>query len=202
MAQQIKYIEYNGQPVISARDLYAFLLEGKGNDVSAWVMYCSNNAMMVEWDDFYKIKTPQGHPDVLMVPTCAAVMCNSFSKEERAKSAYNYIRNLSCIKTEISKNDDVSSDGSTSITISEAAKILCPDKGPRYLYKFLMDSMVLMASNVPYQRYMNNGYFKVVNSVYNHPDGSAYHYSKTFVTEKGLNYLKTIINNSKVLVAA
>lgn len=65
--------------------------------------------------------------------------------------------------------------------------------GRNTLFKWLRDQGVLMDNNVPYQRYLNAGWFKVIELTYNTGSGQ-YTNSKTLVTGKGqvalINYIR------------
>lgn len=65
--------------------------------------------------------------------------------------------------------------------------------GRNTLFKWLRDQGVLMDNNVPYQRYLNAGWFKVIENIYNTGSGQ-YTTPKTLVTGKGqvalINYIR------------
>lgn len=65
--------------------------------------------------------------------------------------------------------------------------------GRNTLFKWLRDHGVLMDNNVPYQRYLNAGWFRVIENVYNTGSGQ-YTTPKTLVTGKGqvalINYIR------------
>lgn len=65
--------------------------------------------------------------------------------------------------------------------------------GRNTLFKWLRDQGVLMDNNVPYQRYLNAGWFKVIELTYNTGSGQ-YTNPKTLVTGKGqvalINYIR------------
>lgn len=44
--------------------------------------------------------------------------------------------------------------------------------------------------NLPKQRYIERGLFKVVGKQYHHPVVGEKHYGQTMVTEKGVNWIK------------
>ncbi len=182
--------------MVSARDLYCFITNGEGNEVYAWITFCSNHSMMVEGDDFHKITTAAGHIDILMVPTCASIMCGAF-KTERAKEAYSIIRNLLSVQT---VEDSSIESNDTSVTINQAAKIIHYSGGPNALFSFLKESK--MSNNVPYQNYIKGGYFKVKSSEYQSTNGMIQHYARTFVTKEGIQWLRKIIMKNKELIAA
>lgn len=65
--------------------------------------------------------------------------------------------------------------------------------GRNTLFKWLRDQGVLMDNNVPYQRYLNAGWFKVIELTYNTGSGQ-YTNPKTLVTGRGqvalINYIR------------
>jgi anti-repressor protein len=65
--------------------------------------------------------------------------------------------------------------------------------GRNTLFKWLRDRGVLMDNNVPYQRYLNAGWFRVIENIYNTGSGQ-YTTPKTLVTGKGqvalINYIR------------
>ena len=65
--------------------------------------------------------------------------------------------------------------------------------GRNTLFKWLRDQGVLMDNNVPYQRYLNAGWFRVIENIYNTGSGQ-YTTPKTLVTGKGqvalINYIR------------
>lgn len=73
-------------------------------------------------------------------------------------------------------------------TIQEVAKII--GTGQNRLFKQLRDGGVLMATNLPYQRFIDDGYFRVVERQYNDPRGESHTYTRTLVTGKGLAYIQ------------
>lgn len=65
--------------------------------------------------------------------------------------------------------------------------------GRNTLFKWLRDQGVLMDNNVPYQRYLNAGWFRVIENIYNTGSGQ-YTTPKTLVTGRGqvalINYIR------------
>lgn len=74
------------------------------------------------------------------------------------------------------------SDSSNLIDMGEMAKLLKDEHiniGRNRLFDWLRNNRILMPNNVPYQRYIDGGYFKVKESVYETPYGT-----KTQITTK------------------
>lgn len=75
-------------------------------------------------------------------------------------------------------------------TMATVAKVL--GTGRDRLFAFLRDKGVLQTNNLPYQRYLNAGYFKVIEKPIAIGDKLLNH-SQTLVTPKGLDYIRRII---------
>ena len=75
-------------------------------------------------------------------------------------------------------------------TVSEGAKIL--GTGERRLFELLRQKGILMGDNVPYQRFMNHGYFDIKVKT-NRVNGIDRTRTQTFITNKGLDYIKKLM---------
>ena len=73
-------------------------------------------------------------------------------------------------------------------SVQEIAKVL--ETGPNRLFKFLRDEGLLMRDNLPYQKHLDAGLFRVVEKQYNDGRGESYTYTRTLVTGKGLTYIQ------------
>jgi anti-repressor protein len=62
--------------------------------------------------------------------------------------------------------------------------------GRTNLFRFLREKEILMGNNVPYQRYVDASYFRVIVSTYNKPDGSTHASTKTLVYTKGMDFIR------------
>lgn len=81
------------------------------------------------------------------------------------------------------------------ITMNEAAKILkIPGVGQNTLFKALRKQGILMVNNVPYQKYINNKWFKVIEQPYKIGDEEHIR-SKTLVMDKGLMGIHRIFSS-------
>jgi len=83
------------------------------------------------------------------------------------------------------------SDSTNLIDVNKMAK-LCADHGMRIgrnrLFAWMRSRGILMGGNIPYQEYIENGYFRVKESVYE-TNGQTRTYQQTFVTGKGQQYI-------------
>lgn len=85
---------------------------------------------------------------------------------------------------------DAVADATNSQTIQEVAKVL--GTGPKRLFAFLREEGLLLTdgSNLPYQRYLDAGYFRVIEQRYHDKRGESCTYTRTLITGKGLIYLQ------------
>lgn len=94
---------------------------------------------------------------------------------------------------------DAVADSKTAIEMSQVAKVLNYGKGRNALFKVLRSEGILRWNNEPYQEYVDRGYFRVVEQKYIKPDGTTHISIKTLVYQKGVDYIKKMLDkhNSK-----
>ena len=93
--------------------------------------------------------------------------------------------------------DDVT--GSTdTVDMGKVAKVLNMGIGRNKLFEFLRDHKVLQSKNEPYQKYVDLGYFRIVESKYSKPDGSTHISLKTVVYQKGMDYIRKLLKKELV----
>ena len=78
------------------------------------------------------------------------------------------------------------------LSMNDTAKILNMGIGRNRLFKFLRDKNVLMKDNMPCQRYVDAGYFKVVESYYMAGDNSVVS-KTTYVRQRGVDYIRKLL---------
>lgn len=81
--------------------------------------------------------------------------------------------------------------------IGVVAKVLNMGIGRNKLFELLRNQGILMRDNIPYQKFIDAGYFRTIEQKYTKPDGSTSINIKTVVYQKGLDYIRRIVNNSK-----
>ena len=83
-------------------------------------------------------------------------------------------------------------------TMAETAKLINANMGRTKLFRFLREEGILMTDNEPYQRYIDNGCFKlVVKDVFNNRGQVIFHQTVTLVSPKGIEFIKKLINNQE-----
>ena len=94
--------------------------------------------------------------------------------------------------------DDVTGSSDT-IEIGEVAKVLNCGIGRNKLFDFLRKEKVLMKNNIPKQHFVDEGYFRVIETKYTKPNGDVSINLKTVVYQKGVDYIrKLLIEKRKV----
>lgn len=79
------------------------------------------------------------------------------------------------------------------IDMGSVAKVLNKKIGRNKLFDFLRENGILMSNNVPYQKFCDSGYFRVIETKYTKPDGSTHIGLKTLVYQKGVNYINKLL---------
>lgn len=81
--------------------------------------------------------------------------------------------------------------------MKEVAKILnFKNVGRNTLFEILRNEKILDKNNQPYQRYVDAGYFRIIESKWEDSDGDTHINLKTVVYQKGIDYIrKTVLKN-------
>jgi phage antirepressor YoqD-like protein len=80
--------------------------------------------------------------------------------------------------------------------MSEVAKLLNYQKlGRNKIFNILRENKILRKNNQPYQEYVDRGCFKLIEQVYTTTYGDTRISYKTVISQKGLDYIKKIIDN-------
>lgn len=79
------------------------------------------------------------------------------------------------------------------IDMGAVAKVLNKKIGRNKLFDFLRNNGILMQNNIPFQRFVDCGYFRVIETKFTKPDGSTHIGLKTLVYQKGVNYINKLL---------
>lgn len=71
------------------------------------------------------------------------------------------------------------------IDIGNCAKVLNRNIGRNSLFEFLRNQKILQQDNIPYQKYIDSGYFRVIETKYTIPSGETKISLKTLVLQNG-----------------
>lgn len=79
------------------------------------------------------------------------------------------------------------------ISIRAASKLLnIEGLGQIKLFSFLRQQKVLLTNNQPYQEYIDRGWFRVVESQWQEPNGNKHIYLQTLVYQKGIDGIRRL----------
>ncbi|WP_294402988.1 phage antirepressor KilAC domain-containing protein [uncultured Clostridium sp.] len=81
------------------------------------------------------------------------------------------------------------------IDMGQVAKVLNERIGRTKLFEFLRNNKILDKKNNPYQQYQDKGYFRLIETSYNLPNGDCKIYLKTLVSQKGLDFIRKKLKN-------
>jgi len=95
---------------------------------------------------------------------------------------------------------DAVTNSKTAVSMNDAAKVLDIGIGRNGLFEFLRANNVLMNSNRPYQKYVDCGYFRVIEQRYMRAGEECINF-KTLVYQRGLSFIKKLINKSRDCIA-
>lgn len=87
---------------------------------------------------------------------------------------------------------DAVADSKDAIEIGQVAKLI-GNIGRNRLFELLRDRKILMNNNQPYQKFIDSGYFRVVEQKYIRRNGDICINIKTLVYQKGVEYIRRLI---------
>ena len=130
--------------------------------------------------------TPEKIEEVLMNPEFIIKLATEL-KEEKQKVAQ--------LQPKADFYDTVANSDSL-LSMADVAKVLDKGIGRNRLFKLLRSRGILQGNNVPYQRFVDAGYFKVVESSYMAGDNAIVS-TVTYVKQKGVDYIRKLLEENK-----
>lgn len=89
---------------------------------------------------------------------------------------------------------DQVTDSTDAVDMAVCAKTLNMGIGRNHLFEILRSEKILQPNNQPYQRYIDNGWFRVIEQKFEKADGSICIYFKTVVYQKGMDGIRKVLN--------
>ena len=83
------------------------------------------------------------------------------------------------------------------IDIGNCAKVLNRNIGRNRLFEFLRNKNILQQDNIPYQKYIDSGYFRVIETKFTIPSGETKISLKTLVLQKGVAYINKLLKEAE-----
>lgn len=88
--------------------------------------------------------------------------------------------------------------GNNAQTMAQVCKAL--GTGRNRLFALLREKRVLMRNNLPYQQYLERGYFKVRQLAANQGNGRVINLTQTLVTAKGMDFIHSLLTSKAPLL--
>lgn len=93
---------------------------------------------------------------------------------------------------------DAVTDSKTAISMGDVAKVLDLGVGRNKIFELLRKKKVLQNNNIPYQTYIDNGYFRVIEQKYDKGCGETCINLKTLVFQKGVDYIRRLVQTEGI----
>ena len=95
---------------------------------------------------------------------------------------------------------DAVADSKTAVSMNDVAKVLdVKGYGRNKLFQYLRDNNILDSWNKPYQRYVDSGWFRLIEQRYM-KNGEQTIGFKTLVYQKGIDQIRKMLNNGQSVV--
>ena len=130
-----------------------------------------------------KFSIPQTYSEALLLASNQAKQIEEQSKQlEEQKPKVEFF--------------DQVTDSKDAVDMKECAKILNMGIGRNRLFEFLRSRSILDRKNLPYQIFIDKGYFRTVETSYTKSDGTNCINIKTVVYQRGMDYIRRTYNES------
>lgn len=106
----------------------------------------------------------------------------------------NQKKELANAKPKVEFFDTVTGSKDT-IDMRTVATVLNCGLGRNKIFEILRDKKILDRKNIPYQSYIDSGYFRTIESTYTKPDGDTCINIKTVIFQKGLDFIRKVIKS-------
>ena len=146
------------------------------------------------WDMFDKLEDVYFNSNKpIQLPQNYLAALESLVETEKAKQAAE--QKVAQLQPKADFYDTVASSESL-LSMADVAKVLDKGIGRNRLFKLLRSRGILQSNNVPYQRFVDAGYFKVVESSYMAGDNAIIS-TVTYVKQKGVDYIRKLLEGGR-----
>lgn len=174
-----------GMTVINESGLYSLVLGSKLPGARKFKRWITSEVLpSIRKHGAYM--TPEKIEEVLLNPDVIIRLATEL-KEERQKVLE--------LKPKADFYDTVANSDSL-LSMADVAKVLDKGIGRNRLFKLLRSRGILQGNNVPYQRFVDAGYFKVVENSYMAGDNAIVS-TVTYVKQKGVDYIRKLLEGDK-----
>ena len=189
-----------GMNIINEAGLYALVLGSRKPEARAFKRWITHEVIpAIRKHGGYL--TPEKVEEVLLNPDTIIALATQLKTEREQRKA---------LEEKVQADEPYTNFGmavansSDAITIREFAKLMANDGlsiGQNRLYRWLRDNGLLMSTNAPYQRYVDQGIFRVRESVIHAVNGDILR-TTTLITGKGQMYLADKLKRDYVMMGA
>lgn len=177
----------------NGKEVRCYLLTKKGCDMVANKMTGEKGVLFTATyiNKFYEMEKKLASKNTLALPNFNNPAEAARAWADQYEKAQNLLSENEAMKPK-AEFYDVVANVDKLLSMDETAKVLDMGIGRNNLFKILRDKKILMDNNIPYQRYINSGYFKSVERTtrVNNVDKI---YIVTFVKQKGLDYIRKLL---------
>lgn len=142
--------------------------------------------------------TPETLEAAILNPDTMIQLCTMLKEEQEKRRKIESENQKLAIENEDMKPKaefyDTVTDSKDAISMAEVAKVLDYNIGRNKLFELLKKKKILDKSRVPYQRFVDAGYFRVIETKYTKPNGDVCINIKTLVLQKGIDYIRKVLN--------
>ena len=159
-----------------AKELSMLSRTEKGKKARLYFIKCEKKLMN-------KFSIPQTYSEALLLASNQAKQIEEQSKQlEEQKPKVEFF--------------DQVTDSKDAVDMKECAKILNMGIGRNRLFEFLRSRSILDRKNLPYQIFIDKGYFRTVETSYTKDDGTNCINIKTVVYQRGMDYIRRTYSES------
>ena len=177
------------QTVINESGLYALIFGSKLESAKRFKHWVTSEILpSIRKHGMYAVDDLINDPDL-------AIKAFTALREERNKNKL-LMEDVKRMKPKEEFFDAVA-DSKDAIEIGKVAKVLnFPGIGRNKLFEILRRKGILMKDNIPYQKFIDNGCFRTIEQKYSLPDGETRISIKTLVYQKGVDYIRKVLETA------
>ena len=171
--------------IINESGLYSLILTSRKPEAKSFKKWITSEVIpSIRRSGMYSITNPN-LPDFTNPAIAARAWADQFERADTAE------RLLDEAKPKIKFYEDVAS-SKTALPMELVAKVI-GKMGRNTLFKLLREKGILRENNVPYQEYVDRGWFRVVETSFTKPTGEVAISVKTLVYQKGVEAITKIV---------
>ena len=181
--------------IVSESGLYSLILRSRKPEAKLFKRWITHEVIPTLRKTGYYQMTAQANPSAQNPYSLVEVLGLALQSELERQRLSGQVAQLA------PKADffDRVADSEDTFSLGETAKLLKFDGyGRNNLIYFLRAEGILMTNNIAVQRYVNRGYFSVVQSEYTDPAGVTHVRAVTRVYEKGIDFIRRRLAQAKL----